>query len=281
MINRKSIAFHMTRLAYYIKELGVAAGVARFGGDYFRNFAQARGTVVTVKSPHHGDMFIRSRSSDFDVYHQTFYTGEYDIARFSQHQSLQQRYDDILRRGKTPLIIDGGGNIGAVSVLLSAMFPHARIVLVEPDDQNCAMAQRNTERLGNVELRRSALWSSPKILRMSTGSDAGAGNAISVSAREDQAAAGSSDIAATTIDAIMAERSDSELLLLKIDIEGAETEAIAAGADWAKSAPVCIIEPHDWMIPGHASLSRLLAIPSFREGDIMVSGENLVFYPAA
>lgn len=273
MSKRASIAFHTVRASYYIRRLGVA-GLARFGWDYARNFAGPRGRRIVVRSPRDGDLTIRARTSDYNVYFETFYMEQSDISGFAQSAELRGKYEDMLGRGATPVIIDGGGNIGTVSAYLSRSFPKALIVLVEPDESNLEIARLNTERLGNVTMRRAALWSSCRTLNLSGGAES---NAITVSA---DAADDSADcVAATTIDTILAGIERGELLLLKIDIEGAESEAISGEAEWVTNRPVCIIEPHDWMLPGHASLQKLLAIPAFRNGDILVSGENLVFFP--
>lgn len=277
MSKRASIAFHTVRASYYIRRLGVA-GLARFGWDYARNFAGPRGRRLRVRSPRNGELTIRARTSDYNVYFETFYMEQSDVSGFAQSADLRRKYEDMLARGVTPVVIDGGGNIGTVSTYLSRSFPKATIVLVEPDERNLEIARLNTEGLGNVTLRRAALWSSCETLRLSGGADEADANAITVSA-----APGADDadcVAATTIDNILAEIAGGELLLLKIDIEGAESEAISGDAAWVTNRPVCIVEPHDWMIPGHASLQKLLSIPAFRNGDILVSGENLVFFPA-
>ncbi len=277
MSQRASVAFHMVRASYYIRRLGLP-GVYRFCRDYLKNYVGPTGRLIAVTSPQNGVMTVRSRTSDFDVYFQTFYVRESDVSGFAQGADLRRRYEEILARGKTPVVIDGGGNIGTVSALLAATFPRAQIVLIEPDAKNLEMARLNTERVGNVALRRSALWSSPGMVTFASSGDAP--NAITVTPRPKGEASDSNGVVATTIDGVLAEYPAGELLLMKIDIEGAESEALSADAAWTKSVPVCIIEPHDWMLPGHASLKKLLAIPAFRNGDIVLSGENLVFFPA-
>lgn len=76
-------------------------------------------TIVKVTAPRHGYIFIRARTSDLAVFIQTFLLRESDITQLKQFEMLKDTYEDILRRDKVPVVIDGGGNIGAVSVLLS------------------------------------------------------------------------------------------------------------------------------------------------------------------
>jgi FkbM family methyltransferase len=267
-------------LSYYVKEFGVAIGIVRFVVDRLKHHLPAAGAVVKVWAPRHGEIFIRAHTSDLAVFVQTFLLFESDITKLKQFDALKSRYEDILRRGKVPVVIDGGGYIGTVSVFLSHVFPRAQIILVEPDDQNIEIARRNTGMLPNVDCRRSALWSSSASMRLLT--DSGSFEwAISVTPINDNNVIDElAGITATTIDDIMSEIIDGELLLLKLDIEGAENEAVSPDSNWVKAYPVCIIEPHDWMIPRHASLKNLLTIPPYRDGDIIICGENLVFFPA-
>ncbi len=277
---RQSVAFHTLTLSYYIREFGIVRGFARFMADRMQHYLPAKGSIRTVRSPRDGDIYIRARTTDLAVFIQTFFHADADLTQLPQYPALKARYDDMRAHGKLPVIIDGGGNIGTVSVMLAQIFPEAHVVTIEPDAGNFDLACRNTARLPNVEVRRSALWSSSAIMRFATTPETNA-DAISLTPATDAKEADQANVvAATTIDDIMSEFATGELLLLKIDIEGAETEAIAPDAKWVKNTPVCIIEPHDWMIAGHASLRKLLSVPCFRDGDILIRGENLVFFPA-
>jgi FkbM family methyltransferase len=278
---KDSLAFHISILSDYVKGFGVVRGAACFLVNRICHYLPATGTVTQVRSPDNQAIFIRSRTTDLRVFEQTFLCGDGDVRKLAQFNNLKIRYENILHRGKIPIIIDGGANIGTVSVLFAHLFPNARIVSVEPDEKNFAMAIRNTEPFNNVYLRRSALWSSSVGMRFSTAKEHAAAYAISLLPIAEGDPGPSGDVVtATTIDDIMSEHADGELFLLKVDIEGAEAAAIAPDARWAQFSPVCIVEPHDWLIEGNASLKGLLSIPSYREGDIVVQGEYLVFFPA-
>jgi FkbM family methyltransferase len=277
MMLKRSISANLIHLSYYIKEFCLVVGAFRFILDRLLHYLPAKGTIVKVRAPAHGNIFIRARTSDLFVFIQTFLLREGDITKLKHFETLKETYEDILRGGKVPVVIDGGGNIGTVSVFFPHIFPEALIILIEPDAKNLELARLNTEKLHNVTCRLSALWSSSVPMRVLTGR----AWAISVTPiTEDKAVDRIADITAMTIDDVMAEIKNGELLLLKLDIEGAESEAVSSDDKWVKATPVCIIEPHDWMIAGHSSLKNLLAIPAYRDGDIIISGENLVFFPA-
>lgn len=280
MLKRATIAFYLLTLSYYVKEFGAVRGAIRFAADRARHRFLPAGAIFKVATPRDGDIFVRARTNDLAVAVQTFILRGSDVTCLPQYRSLQERYEEICRSGKEPLIIDGGGHIATVSVLFAHLFPKARIVTIEPDPRNFEMARRNIANLPNIDLRRAALWSSPIVLHISP--QTSATDSVSVSSVTDD---GDTDpantIRATTIDDIVAEFPERQLFLLKLDIEGAESQMIVPGADWLRLTPVTIVEPHDWMIAGNASLHGLLAVPDYRNGDIVVSGENLVFFPAS
>ena len=98
--------------------------------------------------------------------------------------SFLEMYDEIFVREifafrsdrPAPRIIDGGANIGLVTLYYKRTFPDARVVAFEPDNAIYAVLTRNIEHWGlaNVELHRAALAAEEKTLRfMSEGSYAG------------------------------------------------------------------------------------------------------------
>jgi hypothetical protein len=65
--------------------------------------------------------------------------------------------------------------------------------------------------------------------------------------------------------------------LVKIDIEGFESDLFTANTDWLAHVSVVMIEPRDWMLPGQYSslpFQRALAQRSF---ELLISGENLFY----
>lgn len=80
-----------------------------------------------------GEMTLRPRSSDSAVVTQVFSLLQYDLSRFPQGSQVDREYRKILDRGKRPLIVDLGANIGASVRWFAAKYPEAKIVAVEPD----------------------------------------------------------------------------------------------------------------------------------------------------
>jgi len=63
--------------------------------------------------------------------------------------------------------------------------------------------------------------------------------------------------------------------IVKIDIEGFESNVFSGSGAWHETVPLVIVELHDWMLPGartsHPVLRRLLE----SDRDFVIVGENL------
>lgn len=58
---------------------------------------------------------------------------------------------------------DGGAGAGYATLLLSSLFPSARIISVEPNRANFAMLRNNTASLHNAHPVRAMLWCASRI----------------------------------------------------------------------------------------------------------------------
>ncbi len=180
--------------------------------------------------------------------------------------SFLEMYDEIFVREifafrsdrPAPRIIDGGANIGLVTLYYKRTFPDARVVAFEPDNAIYAVLTRNIEHWGlaNVELHRAALAAEEKTLRfMSEGSYAGR------VAREGDPVNG-------TVAAVRLRRwLEKPVDLLKLNIEGAETEVLGDCGDLLRNVRRAIIEYHSFAQEPQ-ELSDLLSI--LREGGFRV-----------
>jgi hypothetical protein len=68
-----------------------------------------------------------------------------------------------------------------------------------------------------------------------------------------------------------------ELFMIKIDIEGFESDLFADNVDWIASPAVIMIELHDWMLPGqYSSASFQKAMAPYRF-EMLNLHSNLLF----
>ena len=64
-------------------------------------------------------------------------------------------------------------------------------------------------------------------------------------------------------------------MLVKVDIEGAESDLFADNTEWVARTPLLIIELHDWLMPkGRTSQSFLQCIAK-HDRDIVYRGEDI------
>ena len=231
----------------YFSRKAVAPGVASMGGDY-------------------GPLFYRPVGSDLHTFWQVFKNKEYDFSGVPQHKTVDRAYEAALAAGKTPVIIDAGANIGAASVWFSRRFPKARVIAIEPDPQNARICRMNAEGR-NFEVVEAAI-----------GATAGS---VSLLAEDDQGSWGirtipGGDIPVVTVPELVARVPNPALLLVKVDIEGFESDLFSAGTDWLHHTTALFVEPHDWMLPGQGS-SHSFRSAIGPEFDMLIAGENLLF----
>jgi FkbM family methyltransferase len=69
-----------------------------------------------------------------------------------------------------PFIIDCGANIGLSVIYMKNLYPDAKIVAFEPDPRNFELLKKNVDNfdLGEVEIRREAVWIENTILQFSS-----------------------------------------------------------------------------------------------------------------
>jgi len=147
-------------------------------------------------------------SSDMKLYGQIFVMEEYSC----------------LRDLKDPaIVLDLGANVGFSSAYFLSVFPKSRVVAVEPDDRNIAMARANLAPYGDRALvLHGAAWSSSTTLRLSMGVF-GDGREWATQVEELPAGdASEGGVQAWDVGTLIDITGASTVDLLKVDIEKAE-----------------------------------------------------------
>lgn len=212
----------------------------------------------------YGNLFYRKGDSDLDTFWQVFKNHEYDLSPFQQQRAVQAAYEAALKAGRTPLIIDAGANVGAASVWFATQFPSARVLAVEPDPKNAAICRLN------------ASGRSIEVVEAAIGATAGSVSVLPTDASWGIRTMRGGEIPVVTMADLIGRIPNATLLLVKIDIEGFESDLFSAATDWISTATAIFVEPHDWMLPGErTSRSFRQAIGS--EFDMLIAGENLLF----
>jgi len=227
-----------------LQRKGVISQVRFTGNDVFFNY----GTGVGLRArcfPH----------SDLHVLQQILDQHEYGMAiDWMRSQQLDQ---DPLR------IIDAGANVGYTSLFFLNAFPQASLVAVEPDPDNFKVLEYN--------LAHSGVRQPPRALSAALLSRSGI--AVHINRQEGdkkdwsfsvQPTTAASDITSVCIADIVSQAAWDHIDILKIDIEGSETDVFSEQADLSYLAKtrLVLIEIHDQMAD-RALIQRLLVQKGF------------------
>jgi len=170
---------------------------------------------------------------------------------YSYRELYIQELYDFEAETPNPVIIDGGANIGLASIRWKKRYPDALIRAFEPDGLLAAVARENfaSQELGGIEVIEAAIAGTEgKRQFHREGADAGG-------FRQPEHCLGSAQVDCLALPDLIVEPHE----LVKLDIEGAETEALLACPS-LRSIRFLLFEYHAW--PGepvrlHELLARL------------------------
>lgn len=206
---------------------------------------------------------------DIKVLKQIFTQEDYALRKLSRFHDILAKYEDICTSGKAPLIVDCGANIGAASVYFATLLPKSEVISIEPEPNNLIACQKNTSPFKNIRTLHAAVGSNCQKGKIV---DPGEGNwGFRVSDVSD------GDIEITSINALL----ESSLcqkttpFIIKIDIEGFESDLFKENTEWVDQFPLIVIELHDWMLPKTANSKNFLRVISALDRDFVFFGENV------
>jgi FkbM family methyltransferase len=181
------------------------------------------GTVVRLHAPG-VEVYCRAQTSDIVVFYQIFVEREY---RCLDHVRTPQ------------FIIDCGANVGYSSAYFLARYPDARLVAVEPDSGNFELLKKNLAPYKDrIVLINSGVWSKPGPLVIAN-PEADAWAFTVREAKADEAA----DFQAVDIPSLIRDSGETRVSILKVDIEGSETEVFRE-SPWLQEVDHLVIELH-------------------------------------
>jgi len=177
--------------------------------------------TLQLRSPIRGPVVLRALGSDMATFEEVV-----------KDQVYTPVFDYV---SDCRTIVDLGANIGLASLCFVTRFPKATLIAVEPNDDTFALLSKNLSRLPNVQLHNAAVWSQDTTL------DGSFDRPRHFSAfRVHENASGS--MKGMTMQTIIG---DKEIDLLKVDIEGAETQIFKGDLSWLKQVKCIAIEFHE------------------------------------
>ncbi len=244
--------------------------VLKMGPRFFLQGLQSRapsGKVKRIDVKGTNGILVRSGDSDFATVRQVFRNQDYRIVNEVVDRRVRDRYEEIVQSGKVPVIIDAGANIGAASLWFKSTYPRARIVAIEPDHANAEMLRQNVAGT-DVVVMEAAVGSAPGFVSVSVDSGASWGA---------QTTRASSGLEIVTIENAAKQVSNGELFIVKVDIEGFESDLFDSNTAWIDYAFVVYVEPHDWLFPGKRTSRTFQRELSSRNFEIFIHRENLIY----
>jgi FkbM family methyltransferase len=204
---------------------------------------------------------------EYYVFRNIFYNEDYNMARLTQWPAIKAAYAQILATGRLPLIIDCGANIGLSAVYFALEFPAARIVAVEPHGGNFARAVAAT-----------ASFKSVRVIRAGIASESGSARMVDPGMSTDAYRTEISDAGDVRMvgigDLVRDEAPAAVPFVVKIDIEGFESNLFAKNTGWIDDFCVLVIELHDWMLPQQSNSRNFLRAVSQYHRDFVHINEN-------
>lgn len=210
---------------------------------------------------------------DLLTVHEIFGSEDYNLKRLAHWAHINETYNLIIKKGKKPVIIDCGSNIGSSAKYFEKIFNQAFINMVEPDKINLEFSKKNISIKGKSFFNNLISSENKEFTFNNDYKD-------NRSFRVDNL--GKNKVKGITVDDILKMQDNNyEPLLIKVDIEGFEKNLFEKNLQWMDLFDVIIIEIHDWMIPSQSNSSNLvLALSeSIKRGikrDLIISGENLI-----
>ncbi|MDM9620066.1 hypothetical protein A6U87_04005 [Rhizobium sp. AC44/96] len=257
--------WHVQTLNTLIKHFGFQAALSVY---FTRQTTREISEIRKIRIPDvDGDIFLRLRSTDWEILIQVFMDKEYFIESTAHAEALNCHYQSIINEGGTPVIVDCGANSGLASIWYSQLFPRAVIIAVEPEPDNYAVLCRNAENRPNIRPIKAAISDRQGRIALH---DPGYG---SWAWQTVESASG--EIEAQTIPSLISSVPDGKPFIVKIDIEGSEVSLFRSNTDWVDQTPLIVFESHDLIANWHGTAHSILSVLTRERRDYFLEGENV------
>jgi FkbM family methyltransferase len=184
-------------------------------------------------------LFVRARSPDIQV-------------ALSSLGDEFSPLSTILPSDFSGLIIDAGGYIGTAAIKFSKMYPHAKVITIEPSEENFAILQENIKPFKNISAVKAALVAANRVggTKLLDRGQGQWGFTIVKNPLDGPDAAEINIVETITLAEIAKSHHETNIGILKLDIEGAEKEIFDHAGEQLKNVFSIFVELHDRVVLG-------------------------------
>ena len=264
----------LLRYPNYIKSFGLLDGL-RLASGIERFLPQKSEVTRSFRVPGYSQPFIlRDCVADHAAFWQCIVRQQYDLTQFPHTAYLRTRYENLLAAGRTPVILDLGANIGLSAMVFAEAFPRAHVLAVEPEAQNFALLTRNAAPYGSrIRPLQGAVWPHEEKLAILNPQSGAMSFRIGTTTSD-------TGIVAYTVHSLMRIAGDTEALIVKMDIEGAQKSLFAENTGWIEHVDAILLELDDWLFPWQGTSVPFFRAMSKHSFEYLMNGENLVCFNA-
>ena len=268
-----TIAFKdiLPRLPNYIRAFGWLVGIRLLLAMHRANVKQCDHVRAWKIPGYQAVIHLRDTVSDHATFFQCIVRNQYAFNSFPQGRELQQSYEIEVSRGRQPLIIDCGGNIGLSTVWYAQQMPLARIVVVEPDLNNFNLLKRNVAIYGKrVTVIHGGVWDRPANLQILNPESGSAAFRVAELLTDSQIG-----LRAYSIDELCVLGGGGDPFIVKLDIEGAQAQVFRSNTDWTKRTRLIALELDDWLMPWKGTSRPFFLELANQPFDYLIAGEAI------
>lgn len=206
-------------------------------------------------------IYLRNSTIDVGVYREICEKKEYDFCC----------------KEEPKYIIDAGANIGMASIYFANKYKEAKIIAIEPEEENYKLLKLNTEKYSNITVINAALWNASGEIELFDVGVENVGFMIETDVSSIRLATKNfKQLTKTiTIDEIIHDFNIDNIDILKIDIEGAEKELFESCENWINKVKLIIAELHERKKKGCNKAfyknSKLFDVIGMRSEDVYLS----------
>lgn len=191
-----------------------------------------------------------------------FYCGKNILTVYIADQAYQQEFNPYMMLTEG-VFVDVGAHIGKYSIELARRLKNSgRVIAIEPEKNNFEMLIRNTalNNLGNITCINKCAYSEKGTLNFYTSGQEGEGEHSLI---QQSGLTGIQATEADTLDNIFSELNISKADLIKIDVEGTESEVLKGAQKVLGSHPKLLIET--WNEEGIKKIITFLSAFGYKE----------------